>query len=75
MMSYHLGRAGREHLVLERRHNLGGGWRDRWDNFQLVTPNWSSSLPGFPYDGPDPDGFMPRDEIAQPGSSGCRAGP
>ena len=37
---------------------------DPWDNFRLVTPNWSSSLPGFPYDGPDPDGFMPRDEIA-----------
>jgi putative flavoprotein involved in K+ transport len=64
MMSYHLGRAAREHLVLERRRTLGGGWQDRWDNFRLVSPNWSSSLPGFPYDGPDPDGFMPRDQIA-----------
>ena len=63
MMSHHLGRAGREHVVLERRSTLGGGWRDRWDNFRLVTPNWSSSMPGFSYDGPDPDGFMPRDEI------------
>jgi putative flavoprotein involved in K+ transport len=29
-----------------------------------VTPNWSASWPGLAYDGPDPDGFMPRDEIA-----------
>ena len=38
-------------------------WRDRWDSFCLVTPNWSVLLPGFGYEGPDPDGFMPRDEI------------
>jgi putative flavoprotein involved in K+ transport len=28
-----------------------------------VTPNWQCRLPGFGYDGPDPDGFMLRDEI------------
>jgi putative flavoprotein involved in K+ transport len=28
-----------------------------------VTPNWSVQLPGGAYDGADPDGFMPRDEI------------
>ncbi len=55
--------AGRDHLVLERRASLGGGWQDRWDAFRLVTPNWMASLPGQPYDGGDPDGFMPRDEI------------
>lgn len=58
-----LGQAGRDHIVLERRSTLGGGWQDRWDNFRLVTPNWTASLPGFPYDGPDPDAFMRRDEI------------
>jgi putative flavoprotein involved in K+ transport len=63
-MSWHLRQASREHVVLERRATLGGGWQDRWDAFRLVTPNWCSSLPGFPYDGDDPDGFMPRDEIA-----------
>ena len=26
-------------------------------------PNWLASLPGQPYDGEDPDGYMPRDEI------------
>lgn len=64
-MSWYLGQAGREHVVLERRACLGGGWQDRWDAFRLVTPNWVASLPGVPYEGPDPDGFMPRDEIAR----------
>jgi putative flavoprotein involved in K+ transport len=63
IMSHHLKQAGREHLVLERRDRLGGGWQDRWDAFQLVTPSFVTGLPGFPYDGGDPDGFMPRDEV------------
>ncbi len=54
----------REHLVLERRAELGGGWQDRWDAFRLVTPNWTSAFPGWEFDGPDPDAFMPRDDIA-----------
>src|SRR3970040_256955 len=69
IMSHHLGEAGREHLVLDRRAELGGGWRDRWDAFQLVSPNYVTDLPGFPYRGPDPDGFMTRDEIAGRGAA------
>jgi putative flavoprotein involved in K+ transport len=63
-MSRLLREAGRDHVVLERRPTLGGGWQDRWDSFCLVTPNWMTSLPGYDYDGPDADGFMSRDEIA-----------
>jgi putative flavoprotein involved in K+ transport len=62
-MSWHLRQAGRDHVVLERRATLGGGWQDRWDAFRLVSPNWWASFPGAPYDGDDPDGYMPRDEI------------
>ncbi len=62
-MSYWLGRAGVEHQVLERRASLGGGWQDRWDAFCLNTPNLSLALPGMPYAGPDPDAFMPRDDV------------
>ena len=51
-----------EHVVLERGR-VGQSWRDRWDSFCLVTPNWSVQLPDGHYDGPDPDGFMPRDDI------------
>lgn len=64
-MSWFLQQAGREHVLLERRETLGGGWQDRWSSFQLVSPNWTVGLlPGYSYDGDDPDGFMPRDEIA-----------
>ena len=53
----------REHLVVDRRTTLGGGWQDRWDAFQLVTPNVLVALPGLPYDGPDPHGYMTRAEL------------
>ena len=64
-MSSYLRDAGIDHLVLERRDRLGGGWQDRWDAFRLVSPNWTASFPGFPYDGDDPDGFMPREAIVE----------
>jgi putative flavoprotein involved in K+ transport len=62
-LSSHLAQGGRDHVVLDRRPTLGGGWQDRWDDFCLVTPNWSTSFPGDPYAGPDPGGFMVRDSI------------
>jgi putative flavoprotein involved in K+ transport len=63
VMSTFLQAAGREHILLDRRDALGGGWQDRWDEFCLVTPNWVTALPEFPYDEPDPDAFMPRDRV------------
>ena len=35
----------------------------RWDSFTLVSPNWAFRLPGAEYQGGQPDGFMPRDEV------------
>jgi putative flavoprotein involved in K+ transport len=61
-LSYQLSRADVPHVILERGR-VGQTWRERWDNFCLVTPNWTLRLPGYPYDGDDPDGFMPRDEV------------
>lgn len=61
--SYWLAERGIGHVLLER-DQTGNSWRDRWDSFCLVTPNWTLGLPGFPYDGQDPDGFLPRDAIA-----------
>jgi putative flavoprotein involved in K+ transport len=63
-VSYELTQAGVHHVVLERGR-VGQTWRGRWDSFCLVTPNWFVQLPGHPYDGDDPDGFMPRDEITR----------
>lgn len=60
--SHQLTERGVEHVVLERGR-VGQTWRDRWDSFCLVSPNWFIQLPGRPYAGDDPDGFLPRDEI------------
>lgn len=62
--SYYLVQHGREHVVLERAAQAANSWRTgRWDSFTLVTPNWTLKMPGAEYNGPDRDGFMPRDEI------------
>jgi putative flavoprotein involved in K+ transport len=61
-VSHELTGLGIGHVVLERGR-IGQTWRDRWDSFCLVTPNWSVRLPGGAYAGDDPDGYMPRDEI------------
>lgn len=55
---------GRPHIVLERAAEIGSAWRhQRWDSFTLVTPNWMIQLPHGAYAGPDPNGFMQRDEV------------
>jgi putative flavoprotein involved in K+ transport len=61
-VSHELAQAGVDHTVLERGR-IGQTWRGRWDSFCLVTPNWTVQLPGGRYDGPDPDGFMERDDV------------
>src|ERR1700712_4007215 len=64
-MSWHLRQRAVDHVVLER-DRVGHEWRNRrWDSFCLVTPNWQCRLPGFPYAGEEPDGFIVRDEIVQ----------
>jgi putative flavoprotein involved in K+ transport len=61
-VSWHLKQAGRDHVVLDQGQ-IGDSWRNRWDSICLVSPNKLCRLPGFHYDGDDPDGFMLRDEI------------
>lgn len=62
-VSWYLTRSGVDHVVLEAQTPMHH-WSDtRWDAFTLVTPNWHCRLPGHPYDGDDPDGFMTRDEV------------
>src|SRR5215475_12784795 len=47
-----------DHVVLERGR-VAERWRtERWDSLRLLTPNWQTRLPGFRYDGPEPDGYM-----------------
>jgi putative flavoprotein involved in K+ transport len=64
-MSYCLASRNIRHLVLERRR-IAHAWREqRWDSFCLVTPNWQCRLPGHPYRGSDPEGFMVKDQIVK----------
>jgi putative flavoprotein involved in K+ transport len=65
-LSYYLTQAGREHLVLEKAAQAADTWRNRrWDSFTLVSPNWTFKLPGAEYAGPEPGGFMPKDEVVR----------
>lgn len=64
-MSYCLKAKGIDHVVFEK-NTIAYEWRERrWDTFCLVTPNWQCQLPGFPYPGADPNGFMQKDEIVK----------
>ena len=52
-----------DHVVLERGE-VANSWRtERWDSLRLLTPNWQSRLPGYGYEGDDPDGFRTMPEI------------
>ena len=52
-----------DHVVLERGE-VANSWRtERWDSLRLLTPNWQCRLPGYAYDGDDPDGFMTMSEV------------
>ena len=62
-LSWHLTQSGTDHVLLERTSVASDWTQRRWDNFTLVTPNWQCQLPGYPYSGPDPDGFMGRDDV------------
>jgi putative flavoprotein involved in K+ transport len=52
-----------DHVVLERGEVANSWRRERWDSLRLLTPNWQSRLPGYRYEGADPDGFMTMPEV------------
>ncbi len=62
-LSPHLPAPGIEHVVFEKHQALHAWRTQRWDNFCLVTPNWQCALPGHPYQGDDPHGFMKKQQI------------
>lgn len=62
-IGHYLREAGSEFIIFERGR-VGETWRSqRWDSFAVNTPNWTNGLPGYPYDGEEPDGFSHRDEL------------
>ena len=50
--------------MLERGEVASSWRRERWESLRLLTPNWQSRLPGLPYEGSDPDGYMSAAEVA-----------
>jgi putative flavoprotein involved in K+ transport len=64
-VSYFLQQNDRKHILFERER-IGESWlSQRWDSFKLNTPNLMNVLPGFHYDGSEPDGFWRSDDLVQ----------
>jgi putative flavoprotein involved in K+ transport len=62
-MSQCLASLGVDHVIFER-DEIAARWKTSgWDSLRLLTPNWMNVLPSLPYDGNDPNGFMPRSEF------------
>jgi putative flavoprotein involved in K+ transport len=52
-----------DHVVIERGR-VAERWRsERWDSLRLLTPNWQTRLPGFRYEGSEPNGYMSMTEL------------
>jgi putative flavoprotein involved in K+ transport len=47
--AYHLGRLGRECLVVDSNQRIGDGWRAQWDSLRLYSPARNDGLPGMPF--------------------------
>jgi len=62
-VSYFLQQNGHKHIVFDQGR-IGESWlSQRWDSFRLNTSNLRNTLPGFPYDGPEADGFSGTDAL------------
>ncbi|GBR03412.1 flavin-containing monooxygenase [Acetobacter oeni] len=63
-MSSHLTASGVPHIVLER-DRIAERWRScRWDSLVANGPAWHDRFPGLEFSGTSPDGFVPKDGIA-----------
>jgi putative flavoprotein involved in K+ transport len=64
-LSYHLGRLGRRHVILERAR-IAESWRsERWDSLMFQFPNWAIRLAGYSYQSDDPNGFVHKEEVVR----------
>jgi len=64
-MSRRLSELSIDHVVLERGE-VANSWRtQRWDSLRLLSPNWMTRLPGFAYEGDNPDGYQSSSEFAR----------
>ena len=63
--SHCLAELGVEHVVFERGEVANTWRRERWDSLTLLTPNWLATLPGYRYQGDDPDSYMNSTELVR----------
>ncbi len=63
-MSRALSQRSVDHVVIERGEVANAWHTERWNSLRLLTPNWMCRLPGQPYDGDDPDGYMGAADVA-----------
>jgi len=62
--SEHLGNNAIPHLVLER-DRIAERWRTgRWDSLVANGPAWHDRFPGLEFSDTDPDGFAPKERVA-----------
>lgn len=63
-MSEHLSNLGVSHLILERGR-IAEAWRTgRWDSLVANGPAWHDRFPGLEFDNLSPDGFAPKERVA-----------
>jgi len=64
-MSEHLSSLEVPHLVLER-DRIAERWRtERWDSLVANGPAWHDRFPNLDFDDIDPDGFAPKERVAE----------
>jgi putative flavoprotein involved in K+ transport len=63
--SEHLGKARIPHLVLERARIAERWHSERWDSLVTNGPVWHDRFPGMEFPQTPPDGFAPKEEVAQ----------
>jgi len=61
--AYHLGRLGRECLIVDGSDRVGDHWRGHYDSLKLYSPAKFDGLPGMAFPG-DPWHFPGKDEVA-----------
>jgi putative flavoprotein involved in K+ transport len=64
-MSRCLSECSVDHVILERGEIANSWKQERWDSLRLLTPNWQTRLPGFAYQGDNPDGYMDMPEVIE----------
>lgn len=61
--AYHLGRRGRECLVVDGNTRVGDSWRQQWDSLRLYSPAKYDALPGMRFPA-SPWHYPSKDEAA-----------